>query len=70
MPKNLLRQVLVNEQGVCLNVVDAKTGHFYMYTIPWRKLEAFVRKHGEKIPLGEMPRRLSNDIHGMMESED
>jgi hypothetical protein len=70
MKKNILVQVTTNPHGASLQVCDGKEGCYYLYQMPWAKLEAFIRKNGEKHTMGELPRNLSNTFRGLMESEE
>jgi hypothetical protein len=68
--KNDLRQVTSNEHGVCIQFVDARNGVIHQFTMTWKKLEAFAKKHGEKLTTGDVTRTISKHVRDAMESED
>lgn len=67
--KNRLRQVISNKDGICIQVVDGKEGLMYTFSITWRKLEAFAKKHGVKVTLGDTSRAVSRYVRDVMESD-
>lgn len=68
--KNDLRQVMANEMGVCIQFVDAKNGVIHQLSMSWKKLEAFAKRHGEKLTVGDVTKAISKHVRDAMESED
>jgi len=68
--KKDLRQVVSNEHGVCIQFVDARNGVIHQLAMTWKKLEAFVKKHGEKLTTSDMTKAISTHVRDAMESDD
>lgn len=66
---NVVRQVITTESRVAFVVVDPSAGVAFTYEMTWDKFEEFVRTHGEQLPAGQLPRKLSNYLRDGMESE-
>lgn len=66
---NVLRQVVTTESHIYLGIIDTSSGVAFKYGMTWDKLEEFVRMHGEQLPAGELPRKMSDYLRDGMESE-
>lgn len=74
MPKrakrSVFRQVVVTETHVVFGIIDGRTGKAHMYKLDWDEMEEFVKKHGDELPAGDLPRRVSGHVRDLMESGD
>lgn len=66
---SIVRGVFSNKDGVSLQVVDGERGELFQLTLSWKEMEQLCRKIGTKRPIGDLPRKVSNTIREMMETE-